>query len=166
MRSPILIAALFVISPVFATEDDPAAETSLPVYLSQEEAFEALKTLVGGQQISLAVQPDLMIDSNQPIVITRGVWSDEQVGRYRRVFGESPVVLPLTRVLPEAEGERNREDSLEMFFLSINRPMLEAQDGRLREQLRLLISEDFQQALAENRFEKLPPALVETWEVR
>ena len=162
----LFIAGLFLNLPAYASDGDADGETSQPAYTSQQEAIEALKALVGDQEISLALEPDLMIHGSQPVVITRGVWTDEQVARYQRAFGETPLVLPLTRVQPEDESKRNREDSLEMYFLSIRRPVLDAQDGRLRDQLRLLIEDDFQAALAEKRFEKLPPALVETWRVR
>ena len=68
--------------------------------------------------------------------------------------------------MPQATNLPAHEDSLEMYYLFISRSLLLDQDGQLKDRLRLLISESFQQALADRQFEQLPPALLDTWKVK
>ncbi len=173
-----VLSLLLLSATVGAFANQDPAPPPRPVYENEQARIAALADLVDQNGLDISDSSNDLINGRQRLALSRGAWDDRDVASFRLAHGSDPLVLPLTRFLPEPETnadleettvERSaweREDSLDTYYLYVLLPETPAERERLLQQLAGLLADPFQDGLEHSSFQRLPPPLVDTWKVR
>ncbi|MEC5398058.1 hypothetical protein [Uliginosibacterium sp. H1] len=100
------------------------------------------------------------------VMLSRGPWQDAGMAAYRQRFNTPPLVLPLTHTATSSGDAILTGDAAGVYYLYVRQPADKAAQDEQRQRLRALLSNDNQQRLLAQRYERLPPSYEKLWDVR
>ncbi len=126
-----------------------------------------LVNLLAQQQLSVTTSPQSVISGEATAALSQGVWQESQVLAFKKKFGYSPTVLPLTAIKQAGQADvLDATNSSAVFYLVVNYPPQGDARNTLAQSLQGLTDENFQEQLLGKNYQSLPKAIKKMWKVK